>query len=369
MSASPTREPTARRPWVVITDYPRWPSPYFAALGRFAPPELGLLFRPDVDDLDTIANTTGPGVINLHRLKRLYRDPTGTPSMDAARSLLEGLVRFRAHGWRLVWTVHNLLPIDGAIPNDVDKTVTEGVLAVAEVILCHTSADAHALAQRTAAEVMVTGWAGLSCSRQPVSPEVASVVTGMRAAAISVLLLGHLSAYKDVPTAVTSFLDHTRIAHLTVAGTCRDPRTTSELTRLAVISSGRVSVHLQRVPPDQAGHLYGAAHAAVCPYRSDGPFGFFREVLHPSSVATAVCFGVPVIAPRLPAILEMTRDQPRWLSGPEEIGSAFAAAETDLHTQIRARGDPRRGRAAPDADHRWRHITSRYHHVADRLAR
>ncbi|MGH3720378.1 MAG: hypothetical protein ACRDRI_16345 [Pseudonocardiaceae bacterium] len=365
MTASRTLEATARRPWVVITDYPRWPSPYFAQLERFAPPELGLLFRPDLDDLDTI----GPGVINLHRLKRLYRDPAGTPSVDAARSLLEGLVRFRARGWRVVWTVHNLLPIDGATPSEVDRTVTDGVLAVAEVILCHTSADARTLAQRTDAEVVVAGWAGLSRSRQPVSPEVASAVAGMRAATISVLLLGHVSAYKDVPAAVTSFLAHTRIAHLTVAGTCRDPRTTTELTRLAAISSGRVSVYLRRVPPEQAWHLYAAAHAAVCPYRSDGLFEFFSEVLHPSSVGTAVCFGVPVIAPRLPAILEMTLGQPRWLAGPEEIGFALAAAETDLDAQIRSRGDPRRDRAAPDTDHRWRQITRVYHQVADRLTR
>ncbi|MGH3826909.1 MAG: hypothetical protein ACRDQX_07020 [Pseudonocardiaceae bacterium] len=365
MTASRTPERAARRPWVVITDYPRWPSPYFAHLERFAPPELGLLFRPDLGDLDT----TGPGVINLHRLKRLYRDPAGTPRMAAARSLLEGLVRFRARGWRLVWTVHNLLPIDGATPNDVDKIVTDGVLAVAEVILCHTSADARALARRTNAEVVVAGWAGLSRSRQPVSLEVARVVTGMRAAAISVLLLGHVSAYKDVPTAVTSFLAHTRIAHLTVAGTCRDPRTSTELARLAAISSGRVSVHLRRVPPEQAWYLYAAAHAALCPYRSDGPFGFFSEVLHPSSVGTAVCFGVPVIAPRLPAILEMTFGQPRWLAGPAEIGSALTAAETDLGAQIRARGDQRRDRAATDVDHGWRQITRIYHQTADRLAR
>ncbi|MGH3772340.1 MAG: hypothetical protein ACRDRW_13245 [Pseudonocardiaceae bacterium] len=365
MTASQAPETTPQRPWVVITDYPRWPSPYFAQLQRFASPELGLLFHPDLEDLDT----TGPGVINLHRLKRLYRDPAGTPSMAAARSLLDRLVRFRARGWRLVWTVHNLLPIDGATPSEVDRTVTDGVLAVAEVILCHTSADARALAQRTDADVVVAGWAGLSRSQQPASPEVARVVTGMRAATISVLLLGHITAYKDVPAAVISFLAHTRIAHLTVAGTCHDTRTTSELTRLAAISSGRVSVHLRRVPPGQAWHLYAAAHAAVCPYRSDGPFGFFCEVLHPSSVGTAVCFGVPVIAPRLPAILEMTSGQLRWLAGPEGIGSALAAAETDLDAQIRARGDPRRDRAVPDADHRWRQITRRYHQVADRLAR
>ncbi|MGH3842078.1 MAG: glycosyltransferase [Pseudonocardiaceae bacterium] len=369
MTASQIPEKTARRPWVVITDYPGWPSPYFAALHRCAPPELGLRFYPDLDDLDDIADTTGPGVINLHRLKRLYRDLAGTRTMGAAQSLLDRLVWLRARGWRLVWTVHNLLPIDGTALSGVDKIVTDGVLAVAEVILCHTNADARVLAQRTAAQVVVTGWAGLGRSGQPASREVAGVVASMRSATISVLLLGHVRAYKNVPTAVASFLAHTRSAHLTVAGTCPDPHNTTELTRLAASSSGRVSMHLQRIPPEQAWHLYAAAHAAVCPYRSDGPFGFFTEVLHPSSVGTAVCFGVPVIAPSLPSIVEMTSGRPRWLAGPDDIGPALAAAETDLDTQICGRGDPRGERPAPDADHRWRQITRRYHQVAARLAR
>lgn len=351
------------RSWVVITDYPRWPSPYFAQLHRHAPPELGLLFRPDLDCLAAIESTTGPGIINLHRLKRLYRDTSGTRTLDRAGWMLGHLASLRSRGWPLVWTVHNLLPLDGTASATADRVAAEGVLALAEMVLCHTAADATALAGLTRAEITVTGWAGLGPPDRRVCAEVASVVSVMRSRPISILLLGHLTAYKDVPATVIAFLAHTRIAHLTVAGTCVDPRTATELTELAATAPGRVLLHARRVPPDQAGHFYAAAHAAVCPYRSDGDFAFFSEVLHPSSVATAVCFRVPVIAPRLPAILEMTRDHPRWLAEPGEIRSAFGAAETGL-----AEWDSREQRGAPDADERWRQITRRYCLVARKLS-
>jgi beta-1,4-mannosyltransferase len=351
------------RRWVVITDYPRWPSPYFAQLHRHAPSELGLLFRPDLDSLKAIESTMGPGVINLHRLKRLYRDASGARTLDAARSMLDRLASLRARRWRLAWTVHNLLPIDGAASTTADRAAAEGVLALADTLLCHTAADATALADRTRAEITVTGWAGLGPPDQRVCAEVARVVSVMRSLPISILLLGRLTAYKDVPATVAAFLTHTRIAHLTIAGTCSDPRTATELTQLAATAPGRVLLHVRRVAPDQAAHLYAAAHAAVCPYRSDGEFAFFSQVLHPSSVGTAVCFRVPVIAPRLPAIIEMTHDHPRWLAEPGEIGSAFGAAEADLAAQ-----DSREERGAPDADHRWQQITRRYCLVARNLS-
>ncbi|MGB8201757.1 MAG: hypothetical protein WCF33_19050, partial [Pseudonocardiaceae bacterium] len=139
----------------MITDYPRWPSPYFAQLHRHAPPELGLMFRPDLDSLDDIESTMGPGTINLHRLKRLYRNDSGARTLNAARSMLDRLASLRARGWRLVWTVHNLLPIDGAASRTADQAAAEGVLALADLVLCHTAADARALADRTSAEITV----------------------------------------------------------------------------------------------------------------------------------------------------------------------------------------------------------------------
>jgi hypothetical protein len=176
--------------------------------------------------------------------------------------------------------------------------------------------------------------------------------------------LGQITAYKDVPATVATFLNHTRHAHLTIAGACHDQRTAAELTHMATRSHGRILLHLQRVPPEQAGHLYAATHAAVCPYRTDGPFSFFVDVLHPSSVGTATGFSVPVIAPDLPAVAEMTEGRQRWLASVSGgLGPALADAEAswDANTQ---NGDPRSQRPGSDAACRWRRIADVYRQVA-----
>lgn len=319
--------------WVVVTAYPRWPSPYFAHLHRYAPPSLPLVFR---SNLAEVAALRPPGVVNLHRLKRLYSDPTsGRRTATAARRFLHQLVDLRRAGWRSVWTVHNLLPIDTQGSRVVDLEVANGVLALADAIICHTNADATWLGDHTDAPIHVSGWTGLDAPETPPTPDIAELMARMDAAPVSMLLLGHLTEYKSVPTTINAFLNSTSQAHLLVAGA---PDRGLELPP----ASNRVTLYPQRVPPEQAGHLYAHAHAAVCPYRVDDAFAFFTDVLYPGSVATATGFGVDVIAPALPAIEEITRGRRRWLApvdDPEGLGPAMARAETEVKRETSATPD------------------------------
>ncbi|MEU4233316.1 hypothetical protein AB0F17_54300 [Nonomuraea sp. NPDC026600] len=115
--------------WVVITNYPAWPSPYFAELHRHAPP--------------------GPAVINLHRLKRLYQGPDGQRTLAAAHTIAAQLQALHEGGWRIAWTVHNLLPIDGGPPTEADQYTTSAVLELADAVITHTRADAAYLTSLT----------------------------------------------------------------------------------------------------------------------------------------------------------------------------------------------------------------------------
>lgn len=358
----------ARPPWVIIADYPRWPSPYFAHLERYWPTGLPLAFRPGLGDLDPARR---PGVINLHRLKRLYRDPgTGAPAMPAARDFLTRLAALKQAGWRVAWTLHGLLPVDGPPPGPADHAVSAGALELADAVLCHTRADARALETRTRARAWVVGWSCLDPPGQPPAPEIAALAVEMRRQPLAFLLLGNLTAYKDAPAVASAFLSRTRRACLAVAGDCRDPRAARALERAAA-SGGRILLHPRRVDPGQAGHLYAAAHAAVCPYRTDGRYNFLADVFYPGSVGTAAGFGVPVIAPALPAIEEITVGQPHWLSRPDPptaLGDAMAAAESNL-LGLAAADDTRAGRAAGTSAARWQQAAATYDHAARWLAR
>lgn len=357
---------TAPPPWVIVADYPRWQSPYFAHLERHAA-GLPLAFRPGLGDLDP---TWPPGVVNLHRLKRLYRDPgTGTPTMHAAESFLAQLAALKEAGWRVAWTVHGLLPVDGPPPAPADHAAAAGVLELADAVLCHTRADARALEGRTKARTWVAGW---SCLDPPAAParEIMAMAARMRRWPLAFLLLGNLTAYKDAPAVADMFLRRTRRAHLAVAGHCPDRHAAQALERAAAASGGRILLHPRRVDPGQAGHLYAAAHAAVCPYRTDGRYKFLADVFYPGSVGTAAGFAVPVIAPALAAVEEITDGQLRWLARPgtpAALGDAMAAAESGL-LELAARGDPRDDRPAVVSADRGRQAAAIYHQVARWLA-
>lgn len=348
-------------PWVVVSAYPAWPSPYFAELQRHAPPALRLRFAAD---LDTVADVPGPpGVVNVHRLKRLYRGTDGRRTRAAAEAMLDRLAGLRARGWRVVWTVHNLLPIDGGTPGDADRHAAYGTLTLADAVITHTRADAVHLGTLTSAPVTVAGWAGLTAPDRhtPVPADIAALAAQLATAPRSMLILGNLTAYKGLPEAVAAFAQHTRTARLFLTGPCPDPGLAVDLEAAADRAGDRVQVRIGRVDPGHVHALYRAADVAWCPYRSDGPWEFFTRVLHPSSVGTAVAFGTPVLAPDLPAVAEITTGHPRWLYPHHgDPGPVLAAAEiAPLCSAARVPGD---------AAGRWRALTDAYLRLAERLS-
>ncbi|MGH3752744.1 MAG: hypothetical protein ACRDRP_08615 [Pseudonocardiaceae bacterium] len=351
---------TTGHPWVVISDYPSWPSPYFAQLAGHAPPELGLCFRPGLATV--LAQDATAGVVNLHRLKRLYRDPvTGHRTRGAARALTGQLDRLSHRGWKVVWTVHNLLPIDGGTPSLLDQQVAGEVLSRAAAVITHTRADATALRRRTTAPVVAAGWAGLPAPAGPPEPVLARLASDMRRS-VSVLCLGNITDYKNLPELARRWHEHPTPARLFLAGPARDHHLLAGILRWA---SDRVRVHPHRVAPGQAGHLYAAATAALCPYRVDGPYRFFTEVLHPSSVGTARCFGVPIIAPELPAIVEMTTGHTRLLYPPEDGPGPVL---DELHQRACGTWPHPGSRPGPSrADQGWPQIIRTYWQLAQHL--
>lgn len=299
-------------PWVIITDYPLWPSPYFEQLEGALPPGFGLVFTPR---LARIPRGERSGVINLHRLSRLYRGVDGRPCPGCADALLAELDDLRRRGWRLVWTVHNLFPIRAHGPDLVDESVGRAVLAQADAVIAHTNADAATLqAMRGLGPVVVAGSAGLDAiPRQQASSQVQRLTQFLRDAPVSLLVLGNLAAYKGLPWLVRTFLDSADTSKLVVAGRPADPGVVDHLTKLAGGAGNRLLLHAEHVPPSNARVLCRSATALLSPYRTDGPFEFFRLVLHPSSVSMATGFGIPVVAPDLPSIRELTDGHPRAL--------------------------------------------------------
>ncbi|MEU1940884.1 glycosyltransferase [Streptomyces sp. NPDC020125] len=342
-------------PWVVICDYPNWPSPYFAQFEAAVADRLDLHFQPDLSGLAE----QPPGIVNLHRLKRLYRDASGRPDLNLAHGLVRRLGALRDRGWRVVWTVHNLYPIDRARLTEADGTATAGVLALADAVLCHTRSDAAHIRSLGASRgrVETCGWAGPLAPAAPTPSAHSAGITAAMRDSHAFLILGNIARYKDVPGLVEEFrradIEDSR---LYVVGPCRDADLEASITRL-IHHDERVVRWARRVEPDQVRHFHDAARVAVCTYRAEGGQRFFTQALYPSSVGTAVVCGVPLVAPRLRSVVEMTQGHPAFLyDTPGELSGAL----------VRAAGTPdtRGRRPERDENAQWKKIAEAHIEVA-----
>ena len=108
------------------------------SLGRTS--SLAVRFVPDLPEAGDDA-----GVVNLHRLKRFVPPGNEDGAGRAVRALGERLKALRQRGFPIVWTLHNMYPIDGEPVRAADRDAVDLVLSVADAVLCHTEADATAI--------------------------------------------------------------------------------------------------------------------------------------------------------------------------------------------------------------------------------
>jgi len=346
--------------WTVVTDYPHWPSPYFQQFEAALTPHLDLRFSPALPQPATVRARSE--VVNLHRLARLYRGEDRQPDADHAQRLLADFDDLQRAGWRLVWTVHNLYPIYSDGPTNIDRRVAEHLLAKADMVITHTEADAAYLApMRSGGQIVAAGSAGLDAIRGQVpSPQIRLLGDFLAGAPAGLLALGNLAAYKGLEQLAEIFLEVTREAHLVIAGRPADADTAQALAAMAEGSAGRIMLHAEQVPPGTARYLCSRATALLAPYRTDGAFTFFRNVLHPSSVAMAVGFNAPVIAPDLPSIRELTAGRAHSLYRDlNELADVLAGIDKGRFTRAITSGS---------AGDRWPGVAATYRKVASILA-
>jgi beta-1,4-mannosyltransferase len=357
MMSSASRAPDEARPWYLVTRYPEHASPYFAELCA-----ANCDGRPMFRCTPALPSLENPrGVVNLHRLKRLYR----TEDEASPRRFLGQLRRLKAAGFPIVWTLHNLYPIEGPAVSQCDRRVTRAVLDLSNVVLCHTQADARAIQSRTNALVAVSGWAGISRTEErSLPPGLEALLISVDQSAPVFLVFGNQTPYKETMRIATLFLQATHRATLLIIGPCADAKHATELRRLAHRSAGRLRLWFERVEPVLAHRLYAAGSVAVCHYASSGRYASFRKVLYPSSVATAVGLGLPVLGPRLPSLCEITASHPAILY--ESSDAAIVAAMRRAAGAFRQR-EARPGLGTLDQHERWRRIVAVYRQVSSTL--
>jgi len=220
------------------------------------------------------------------------------------------LTALKVLGYRLVWTVHNVLPHEPQTSND--RFVTRFTARLASRLIVHsteTVAQLKTLGVDTAKAVVIPhgnyeGMYPVTLDRNEARKRL-----GLAPQERAVLFFGNIRPYKGIEKLLDAFAQLNQAdAQLIIAGKCLDPQLDKTIRDFAAAHPKQVTYTGKNVPDDAVATYFLAADVACMP---------FTTITTSGSVVLAATFGVPIVAPRIGAIKDI----------PKEVGVLYNPAQ------------------------------------------
>ena len=234
--------------------------------------------------------------------------------------------------YRLIWTVHNVVPHEHETSDDVAAARRIALTADAKIVHASQTLDQMAgLGLDTTGVSVIPHGNYLGAYPAFERPSQSRARLSIEAEEFMVLFFGNIRPYKGVNSLLEAFLaaDLER-GRLVVAGECLDRRS---FLAIPGADDPRVSLHLDVVPDDRVATYYQAADVVCLP---------FASVTSSGSVILALSFGKPIIAPRLGALTGLP-ETVGWFYEPTHQGGLQRSLEAAAQSRVERE---RRGRAA-----------------------
>jgi glycosyltransferase involved in cell wall biosynthesis len=204
------------------------------------------------------------------------------------------LQTLRFVGLHLVWTAHNVLPLQRVFADDL--RARRQLVSRCDLVIAHS--------RMTFVELAVLGMVPKSTAVIPHGPFVpvgrpeATRASRSGGGPRRLLFFGNIREYKGVDDLLVAFaaLPPGLDVQLTVAGQCDDPALRSILAELAGRSPGCVELRLERLPEDELARLLAEADITVLPFRRSTTSG---------SAIFALCHGRPIVMPAIPGLAQL----------------------------------------------------------------
>lgn len=351
----PTRPVSQLAPAVGIASFPRVlaANPYQRLLyGELAREGLESVESPEFNLRWLLGNRDSVGILHFHWPDAYYR--VGGGAWRAPLSWLK-LVLFavrlaaaRALGYRIAWTVHQIVP-HVAASRGLDRTAARVLARAAHVLIAHDPDTAVRVREELSPRVRVAvlphgSYVGVypeGRSRDAVRAEL-----GADRDTFVFLAFGQLRADKELETLLDAFALAPGNALLVVAGPPEDVASAAAVTAAAE-ADPRIVVRLGYVPDEQVAELFGACDAAVLPRGDGGTSG---------SLVLALSFGLAPVAAAAPAYVSATDGgRAAWLFLPGDPGSLALALCSAAGSPLAARAKGRAARELAEA-RAWRPI-------------
>lgn len=278
-------------------------------------------------------------VLHFHWLQYHYRRDSAPASWWALGRFGAKLLFIRLCGYRLVWTMHNLLPHERA-GWGIDRLAALLMAHLARSVVVHCEEGRRAL-WRTHRRRRRAFVAYLGPMTGPQATEMtradARARLGIAADRLVYLFFGAVRPYKGLEELIAAFssLADER-STLLIAGQAGEPAFGAHVAALAQ-ADPRIRARIGWLPDDELAVYLSAADVAVLP---------FSRVLTSSSVLTALTLGRPVVAPALGCLPEIVPPEAGLLYDPDQSGGLRRALEACRGLDLVAMGRRARARAA-----------------------
>lgn len=251
-----------------------------------------------------------PDVIHLHWLSPYAKGSNLATAFLYRAKLLLDIALARLLGFRLVWTIHNLKPHESKWPR-LDKWLRRRLIGLANRAIVHShGAQTEACREylcRPEKIVVIPHGHFRDFYGAPADRNKARETLSLPQDARLFLFFGMIRPYKGVERLLSLWNAGRGGSILLVAGKPADETMREEIGKLG--TQANVRLILRRIDDAEIPLLFSAADVAVFP---------FADILTSGSVALAMSYDVPVIAPRLPGIAEILAGADELLYDPNQ---------------------------------------------------
>jgi beta-1,4-mannosyltransferase len=265
-----------------------------------------------------VQNRGSVDLLHIHWLHQLYAWGWKTP-LRFGRFVAKLCVA-RSLGYKIVWTMHNVMPHERTLPG-IDLLARLAMVGLANAVIVHCEYARQEVNRRFrrkhGVHVITHGNYALSHS-ESMSRQQARRILSIGDDCFVYLCFGRIRPYKGVEGLVCAFrrLD-TPQAALLIAGDCHSEDQKRALLDMTS-SDRRIRTFLEYIPDEAVPQLFAAADVVVAP---------FREVLTSGSVILGLTFGRPIVAPERGCLPELIGPQTGILYDPMDGGALLKALE------------------------------------------
>jgi glycosyltransferase involved in cell wall biosynthesis len=302
---------------------------------------LPLIRFSDIDVLLPLLIYMGVRVIlHLQWTSDILRNAaTGAKAKEKVDEFIGQLDKFLGAGGRLTWTVHNVLPHDCKFPH-IEAALRQAVADRARLVhvlndgTLEATAEWFTIAPEKSVHIPHPHYVG--SYPDIVSRDQARYDLGLLPDEMVYAFVGAIKPYKGLEQLLDAFdavLEDGRPRRLLVAGLPDEDAQTQKLLDRCLLHP-YVELHPTRIPDGELQYYLRAADVAVLPY---------QRSLNSGVLMLALSFGLPVVAPDIPATAEiLTVDVARTFQPGDQASLTAALASAEKLKTTAAREEAQR---------------------------